>query len=490
MPFRLSAWLDRWSLVLPLLAAEAVIALGFGAILPILSIFYTRHGVDLPHLGIVVAAWPAARLVGEPFFGRLADRVSRKAMMVVALVVSAFAVTLPVAVSGTLAFIVLRAIAGLGAAAYDPAARGYLMDLNPPERQGETFGLYSAAQMGGFMVGPAVGGIAAAITGEPTVIFWVFGLAYAVSALVVWARVADLSRDEAHALVAQMADAEAGAQAGAAADADADAEAGAGAAFAHTTLAQATPADTTAADTTAAAASASAVDATPTDATPVGATPTNDRAAVADGGPAPTRLLNRLLIVALIVNMGSFLAGGTYEVIWSVYMTSLGASFALIGVSFFTFSLPILLISPLTGRFVDRQGGFLALALGGIGVAACGLLYPAIPSVWWMIGLGLVEGTAAAFSSPALYTLVARAAPPGRSSTAQGLFGAAGTSGTIVAAIATGYLAAIDLRLPFIAVGSAMLVLLAVGLAVGGRVLYAALQPHQVRRAVAAADTP
>jgi len=427
---RLSAWLARWSLVFPLLAAEGVIALGFGAILPILSIFYMQHGVDLPELGIVVAAWPAARLFGEPLFGRLADRVSRKWMMVVALVVSAVAVALPVAVSGTLAFIVLRAIAGLGAAAYDPAARGYLMDVNPPERQGETFGLYSAAQMGGFMVGPAVGGLAAAITGEPTVVFWVFGLAYAVSAVVVLVRVADLSPEEARARFARPS-----------ASAPPERDAGFG---------------------------------------PLPA-PAGLGAAEEEGGAHPVKLLNRLLAVALVVNVGAYLASGTYEVIWSVYMTSLGASFALIGVSFFTFSLPVLILSPFTGRYVDRKGGFLALVLGGVGVAGCGIAYPVIPSVWWMIGLGLVEGTAAAFSSPALYTLVARAAPSGKSSTAQGLFGAAGTSGTIVASVATGLLASIDLRLPFVAMGLAMLVLLALGLAIGGRVLWDVLQPHPAR---------
>jgi MFS family permease len=434
--FRLSAWLAHWSLVLPLLLAEGVIALGFGAILPILSLFYTQHGVSLPELGIVVAGWPAARLIGEPFFGRLADRVSRKWMMVVALVVSSVAVTLPVVVSGTLAFIALRVVAGLGAAAYDPAARGYLMDANPPERQGETFGLYSAAQMGGFMVGPAVGGIAAAITGEPTVVFWVFGLAYAASALVVWVRVADLSHAQAHQTAEALHEADAADDMGAA----------------------------------------------------DGRAPAEDER---DDEPHPRRLLNRLLVVALVINAGAFLASGTYEVIWSVYMTSLGASFALIGVSFFTFSLPVLILSPFTGRFVDRQGGFFALALGGIGVAACGLAYPLIPSVAWMIGLGLVEGTAAAFSSPALYTLVARAAPTGRSSTAQGLFGAAGTTGTIVASIATGYLAAIDLRLPFFVMGFTMLVLLLTGLALGGRVLWTALQPHHVTAArVAGAADP
>ena len=427
MPSRLSAWLARWSPVLPLLVAEGVIALGFGAILPILSVYYREHGVDLPMLGVVVAAWPAARLVGEPLFGRLADRASRKAMLVAALLVSAVAVTLPLAVSGTVPFIVLRAIGGLGAAAYDPAARGYLMDANPPERQGETFGLYSAAQMGGFMIGPAVGGAAAAITGEPSVVFWVFGLAYAVSALVVAFRVADRPHPAAGAPVSTAAP---------------EGEAEAVLEAVGEVMAAASAEDD------------------------------------AEHAPKPARLLNRLLVVALVANVGAYLAGGTYEVIWSVYMTSLGASFALIGVSFFTFSLPVLLLSPFTGRFVDRQGGFFALVIGSIGVAGCGIAYPMIPSVYWMIGLGLVEGTAAALSSPALYTLVARAAPPGRSSTAQGLFGAAGTSGTIVASIATGFLASIDLRLPFVAMGVTTLVLLAVGLALGGRVLWTALQPH------------
>ena len=415
---RLSGWIERWGPVLPLLIAEGVIALGFGAILPILPLYYTSHGVDLPTLGLVVAAWPAARLFGEPLFGRLADRTSRKWLMVGALVVSAVAIVLPLFLVGPTAFVLLRALAGLAAAAYDPAARGYLVDANLPERQGETFGLYSAAQMGGFMVGPAVGGIAVAVTGEPTVVFWVCGIAFAVSSVLVAVRVADRPRA-----------------------------------------------------------------ATPARAGEPGA-PAPETA------PHPVRLLNRLLVVAVILNMGSFLASGTYEVIWSVYMTSLGASIALIGVSFFTFSLPVMLLSPFTGRYVDRRGGYIALVVGTIGFATCGVVYPLVPSVWWMVGLGLVEGTAAALSSPALYTLVARASPPGRSSTAQGLFGAAGTVGTIVASVAAGYLAAIDLRLPFIASGLATLVLLGIGVAVGGRGLWSALQPSHLTPAVATAAAP
>ena len=63
------AWLDRWGDVLPLLLAEFIVWLGFGALLPVLPLYFTEQGVDLALLGLVIAAWPAARLVGEPIFG-------------------------------------------------------------------------------------------------------------------------------------------------------------------------------------------------------------------------------------------------------------------------------------------------------------------------------------------------------------------------------------------------------------------------------------
>jgi MFS transporter, DHA1 family, tetracycline resistance protein len=359
--------------------------------------------VDLPTLGVVVAAWPAARLVGEPVFGWVADRASRKRMMVTGLLLAAVFAVLPLYLLGPIAFIVLRALAGLAASMYDPAARGYLVDANPPERQGETFGLYGAAQMGGLMIGPAIGGIAAAATNTPTIVFWVTGAALVVSAVLIAVRVPDLAR------------------------------------VVHTP---------------------------------------EEAAREADAEVRPKRILNQLLIAAIAFNVGSFFAGGTYEVVWSLYLTSLGAGLDIIGLTFFTFALPILVLSPVTGRFIDRQGGFIALTAGMAGVAVCGALYPLIPEVWFVVALGLVEGTAFAFASPALYLLVARASPPGRSSTAQGLFGAAGTMGTIVASLSAGVLADVDLRFPFFATGIGSGFALLLGLAIGRRALWDAMQPQ------------
>ncbi len=405
MTDRVRLWLVAWGPILPLLVAEGTIWVGFGALLPILPIFFTTHGVDLPTLGVVVAAWPAARLVGEPIFGWVADRSSRKTMMMAGLLLAAVFAVAPVYVSGPIAFVAVRLVAGLAASIYDPAARGYLVDANPPERQGETFGLYGAAQMGGLMIGPAIGGLAAAATREPTVVFWVAGVALIVSAVLVGLRVPDLARKR------------------------------------HTP---------------------------------------EEAARETDAAVRPPSILNLLLVAAIVFNVGSFFASGSYEVVWSLYLTSLGAGIGTIGLTFFTFALPVLVLSPVTGRYIDRRGGFLALVGGMAGVAVCGVLYPLVPQIWFVVLLGLVEGTAFAFASPALYLLVARSSPPGRSSTAQGLFGAAGTIGTIVASLLAGVLAAADLRFPFFASGIGTGAALLLGLLLGRHALYDAMQPrHQ-----------
>ncbi len=169
--------------------------------------------------------------------------------------------------------------------------------------------------------------------------------------------------------------------------------------------------------------------------------------------------------------------------VWSLYLTHLGASVGLIGVTFFTFAAPILVLSPWFGKFIDREGGFFALVVGMAGVGICGLLYPVVPEVWFMAALGIVEGTAFALASPALFLLVARASPAGRSSTAQGIFGAAGTIGTIVASVAAGALAGVNLTYPFYATGIAALSSLAVGLLIGRRRLWEAMQPRLARPA-------
>jgi MFS family permease len=413
---RTAAWFARWQPILPLLLAEFVLWLGFGALLPILPIYFRDHGIDLAMLGLVVAAWPAARLVAEPIFGWIADRTARKSLMVGALLASAIVIPLPLVFTGPIAFIVLRAAAGLATAAYDPAARGYLVDATPAERQGEAFGLYGAAQMGGLMVGPAIGGLGAALVGSQAFVFLFGAVSSAIAGLVV-------------ALVVRERPQLRGALG-----------------FPPEGVAE----------MTSPVPSASAALVEPTGA--IAGRPVRR---------SPSKLANRLLIAAIIVNAGANYGSGTYEVMWSLYLSSLGAHLDLIGATFAAFGIPILFLSPIAGRLVDRRDGLAFIIVGSLMAATAAIVYTFMRDPTWAIPIILLESTGTAFTWPALFAVVAAGSPAGRSSTAQGLFGSAGTVGFIISSVVAGRLAVIDLRYPFWMFSAVVTVTLVIGLAVG-----------------------
>lgn len=440
---RLTAWLDRWGGVLPLLVAEFVVWLGFGGLLPVLPLYFTEQGIDLAMLGVVIAAWPAARLVTEPIFGWLADRTARVPLMVVGLVITGLAGALPLVWTGPAAFILLRAASGLGAAIYDPAARGFLTDATPSERRGEAFGLYGAAQMGGLLLGPSIGAFG---------VSWVGGIGFvfvfsAVTSIIAAVGIAIRVREEVYERRAH------------ATPSPDRTEFPPDAPFMEERWARDLAAD-----------AAAGGDATgPGGATrPGGATGAGDATRPTTLPGAPASLRNRGLLAALALTMGGYFGSGTYEVIWSLFLSGIGADLSLIGVTFAMFGLPVLLFSPFAGRLVDRRGPFAFIVLGTLMPAITGILYTFLVDPVLAVPLIVVEATGFALLNPALYAVLAANSPPGRSSTAQGIYGAAGTFGFIVASLVAGVLAAQDIRYPFYLFSAVMVVSLLVGIAIGG----------------------
>ncbi len=414
---RWAAWFERWGGIAPLLVAEFVVWLGFGGLLPVLPLYFTEQGIDLATLGIVIAAWPAARLVSEPIFGWLADRTERVPLMVIGLVATGVFGALPLVLTGPLAFVLLRAGAGLGAAIYDPAARGFLTDATPPDRRGEAFGLYGAAQMGGLLLGPTIGAFGAAQFGGIAFVFVFSAIAAVVAAAGIALRVRE-ERYERHVHPTRSPDV--------------------------TTL--------------------------PPDSPFIEGRLAADLAADTAARPGQAmRLLNRGLIAALVINLGGYYAGGTYEVIWSLFLEGLGADLPLIGLTFAMFGLPVLILSPLAGKLIDKRGSMAFIVIGSILPIVTGILYTFLSDPFLAVPLILLEATGFAFLNPALYAVVAASSPPGRSSTAQGLFGAAGTLGFIAASLAAGVLAERSILYPFYVFSAFMTLTLVVGLAIGGR---------------------
>src|SRR3990170_21618 len=289
---RLTAWITRWGGVLPLLAAEFILWTGFGALLPVMPLYFTEHGVDIAYLGVVIAAWPAARLFPEPVFGSLADRTARVPLMVVGLLVAAASVGAMVLWASPIAFVVLRAASGLGTAIYDPAARGYLNDAAPEGRRGEVFGLYSSAQMGGILFGPAIGGIGTSIVGSFSFVLLLSALTTVLAAVAVGLRVREQPRTGLEGPRRERQGAPGSA------------------------LAEFPP------------------------------EMAGSREERPRGAWSPTSLRNRFIAAAILVNLAGYFGGGLYETIWALFVVDRGGSVELVGLTFAIFGLVTILLSP------------------------------------------------------------------------------------------------------------------------------------------------
>jgi len=422
---RLSAWLRRWQPLLPLFSVQMIVTIGFGALLPVLPLYVQEHGIDATGLGVIVAAWAVAKLLLEPLFGWWADRHRRKPQMVGGLVLLAVVSVLPLVFPTFVAFVALRFLAGVATAAYDPAARGMVVDATEEDERGEAFGFYGAFQIAGFVVGPAIGGIGATIFGG-------YGFPFVFTSLLSLVGVVVLVRFL-----------------------DARPHANESAEFEHDPDAKPLPAGD------------------PFSASEVIVVPTDDRASRTQ---APLRsLFNRTVVAALVLTFGLHLSFGTYEVVWSIYLIALGATVAWVSLTFVLFGIPEMLFSPIAGRIVDRRGPVAIVVASGATIILSGSIY-AVSSHFLVPSIVVpFEAVATAAMLPALYAMLARGTPSGRSSTAQGIFGATSTLALVVASLAAGWLFDRGVGLPFWFFVAGMAVCL-----VAGVLIYRSAPPRSV----------
>jgi MFS transporter, DHA1 family, tetracycline resistance protein len=149
--------------------------LGFSLILPLLPYYAEAYGATPVIVGLLVASYAAAQLVGAPLLGRLSDRMGRRPVLLLS-------------VAGTLAgFLLLGFAAPLGrllAAWVAPqaanlfilgilffsrildgltggnltVAQAYITDVTDEQNRAKGLGMIGAAFGLGFIIGPAAGG--------------------------------------------------------------------------------------------------------------------------------------------------------------------------------------------------------------------------------------------------------------------------------------------------------------------------------------------
>ncbi len=143
-------------------------------------------------------------------------------------------------------------------------------------------------------------------------------------------------------------------------------------------------------------------------------------------------LRQRSVLVPILFLVALALPVGLYDSLWDRFLTDLGASDALVGVSLAVYAVPFVLLSRAGGRLADRRGQVGIAFTAVIVVAPLTALYGFFTSPFLPITIGVIESCAQAGGAPAAQGLLARGAPVGRAGAAQGL---AGACNQLVAAI-------------------------------------------------------
>jgi MFS transporter, DHA1 family, tetracycline resistance protein len=120
--------------------------------------------------GVFGTAWALMQFLFSPLQGALSDSFGRRTMILI----SNFGVGLDyvlMALAPTLGWLFVgRVISGIAAASI-ATSYAYVADVTPPDKRAARFGLLGAAFGVGFVLGPAVGGLAGSIS--PRLPFWI-----------------------------------------------------------------------------------------------------------------------------------------------------------------------------------------------------------------------------------------------------------------------------------------------------------------------------
>ncbi|MFM7337483.1 MAG: MFS transporter [Actinomycetota bacterium] len=138
--------------------------------------------------------------------------------------------------------------------------------------------------------------------------------------------------------------------------------------------------------------------------------------------------------IALILTLAVTFPTGMFDALWDRFLDDLGGNNAMTGLTFAVYGLPFVLLSHRAGRLIDKRSPIAVVLWLAIPISMITVTYGLMKDPWIILGIGLVEGILQATVIPAALSAIAKAAPLGRASAAQGLSGAVNVFGQMLAA--------------------------------------------------------
>jgi MFS family permease len=165
---------------------------GLRAFLPLYAV--NEMGADGIWVGIIIFAFQGAGVIGTPVAGSVSDRLGRRPVLVVGLLLSGVLVALMPSVSEPWLYLAVVALTGASLLSLRPVVQGWALDLTPPALGGSTITLVFGVQAAFAMTVPVLSGMAADRWGLSMAFYMFAGAAAAAAAM---AMVLTSARNEA-----------------------------------------------------------------------------------------------------------------------------------------------------------------------------------------------------------------------------------------------------------------------------------------------------
>jgi MFS family permease len=174
-------------------------------------------------------------------------------------------------------------------------------------------------------------------------------------------------------------------------------------------------------------------------------------------------LRHRGVRVSALASLTLFLPVGVYDALWDRFITDQGGTNFQVGLSFLLYTLPFVFFGAWGGRLSDINGPQRMVVIGIALTVPAIAVYGLFTNSWLIVGFAVIEGIIGAIALPAAQSLMARSAPEGRASAAQGVLGAGDLlTATLVALIAPSVYGAYGAEGTFYSAGVVMTIMLAI----------------------------
>jgi MFS transporter, DHA1 family, tetracycline resistance protein len=150
---------ERRALIVLLSVIFLMIA-GFGLVIPLLPFFAKAFDAPAWQVTLLFSAFSVGQFLGEPFWGRLSDRIGRKPVLIITITAVALSYAALAFAPNIAAAFAIRFVTGLFAGNIS-TLQGAMADITPPEKRAGRMGIMGAAFSAGFTTGPAIGGLLA-----------------------------------------------------------------------------------------------------------------------------------------------------------------------------------------------------------------------------------------------------------------------------------------------------------------------------------------